>query len=616
MSKKQIKKQTKNQGCFKYSAETFISTVLTAYFIVNTLRLLFNIKKEPFYTSLEFLQKDLDAGALFTHLLFIAFVAGGLTLLECFFPGKKITPHVMVISAACMSMILMYNVSGTQNYTYLAVLFALALVILYATREGCFTFIKSDIKPAVMWGAVGVLCLVFGFFIAGIGVYRHLTYSTPNFDFGIFCNMFYNMAESGLPTVSCERDQILSHFAVHFSPIYYVLLPIYFIFPYAITLQILQVLVLYSGIIPLVLIARKKGVSGKVTLILCAIYASFPALGAGTFYDLHENCFLVPLLLWVFYFYESKKIIPMAVFCVLTLTVKEDAFIYLLFFAIYVLIADKNWKISLPVAAVSLLYFIIVSSIMKEYGDGIMSYRYENLIYNTDDGLIGAIKTLIVNPGYVLTQLFVASNGGTGKLWYLLQLLLPLGFLPFATKKISRLLLLCPVLLNTLTMYQYQPDITFQYSFGIIAFLFYLTVLNLSELKGFSKKYLLQVAVSASVLMFILVCVPKFATYADRYKDFKGTYEKYDYALTEVLPEDSSVAASSFFISHIYERDDIYEVKYHKDKDGNYKTDIEYVVLDMRYKEDSNAAVEFYLANGYEEFYLDEGYVLILKKAS
>ncbi len=607
---------TNTERKFKYSINIFISTFITAYFTVSVIKLLFHIKDEIFYTSLEFLQKDASLGDLVLHLFFIACVSGLLTLLEYIFPDAKITPHAMLVSAFCLALILMYNVTESQNYMYLAVLFALALVILYATKEGCFSFIRSDVKPAVMWGAVGIFTLIFGFFIVGIGVLRHLTYSTPNFDFGIFCNMFYNMTESGLPTVSCERDQILSHFAVHFSPIYYVFLPIYFIFPYAITLQILQVLVIYSGIIPLVLIARKKGISTRVTILLSVIYAAFPALGAGTFYDLHENCFLVPLLLWVFYFYETKKYIPMAVLGVLTLLVKEDAFIYLLFFALYVLIADKNWKISLPVAAVAIVYFVTVSSIMEAHGTGIMSSRYDNLIYDQNNGLLGAIKTFIMNPGYVLSQMFSTSKDNADKIWYLLHLLLPLGFIPFATKKLSRYLLLCPILLNILTMYQYQPDITFQYSFGIIAFLFYATVLNVSELEGFSKKYLLQIATAASVLLFVMVCVPKFATYAERHDNFSDTYDRFDYALTEVLPKDVSVAASSFFISHIYERDEIYEAKYHKDDNGNYKTDVEYVALDMRYKEDSNAAAKFYLANGYEEFYLDEGYVLILKKAS
>lgn len=603
----------KTEKEFRYSMPLFISTLLTSFFIVSAIRLLTHINDKIYYTSLEFLQINTGTLDFLMHLFFIVAVGGILTLLEYLFPNRKITPYTMLVSAFIFSLLLMYNDTSSMLYTCFAVIFMMALVILYATKEGCFSGIRSEFHPAFLWGFGVGFAIVCCFIIAGIGVYRYLSYSTPNFDFGIFCNMFYNMKKSGAPIVTCERDMVLSHFAVHFSPVYYLMLPFYFVFPSPVTLQILQAVVLYSGIVPLILIARKKGISSKVTLVLSAIYAAYPALGAGTFYDLHENCFLVPMLLWVFYFYESKKYIPMAVFCILTLTVKEDAFMYLMFFAVFLLISEKKWKLALPVAAVSLIYFISVSSLMQAYGDGIMTNRYDNLIYG-DGGLLGAVKTLIVNPGYALTQIFVTSDGGVGKLKYLLLLLLPLGFMPFATKKISRYLLLCPILINILTMYKYQPDISFQYSFGIIAFLFYITILNVSEMQGFSKKYLISVAAVASVLIFVVTAIPRYNTYSSRYNDYSDTYERFDHALTEVLPKDCSVAASSFLIPHIYERDEIYEVRYHRSDDGKYKTDIEYVVLDMRYTDESTQAAEFYLANGYEEFYLDKDYIMILKK--
>ena len=609
-------KNTQATPKFSYSLNTFISTFFTAYILVSALNLILNINEKSTFASLGFLQADMTGGMLFLLVLLVCFVAGILTFFEYRFTEAKITAHTMLISTVVLFAVLLFYTKQSENYMYLATLLILAIVILYATKEGCFTFIKSDIKSPILWIGTGLVTIIFGYFVAGISVLRQITYSTPNFDFGIFCNMFYNMTESGLPISTCERDQFLSHFAVHFSPIYYIYLPIYAIFPSATTLQVLQTLTIYSGIIPLALISKNKGLSNKTTLVLSAIYSAYPALGAGTFYDLHENCFLVPLLLWMFFFYEKKKYIPMAVFGALTLCVKEDAFIYLCIFALYILISDKNWKISLPMFAVSIFYFLIVSSVMKSYGLGIMSNRYQNLIFDSKDGLLGVIKTVIVNPGYVISQMLSTSGNTHEKIWYAFQLLLPLGFLPFVTKKISRYILIVPILMNLLTMYPYQPDITFQYSYGIIAFLFYATVLNLSELEGFSKRYLLTFAVVASLLLFIVICIPKYNTYTERYEKNKETYEKFDYALTEVLPKDASVAASSFFVTHIYDRDEIYEVKYHITENGKYKTDIEYVVLDMRYKEESESAAKFYLKNGYEEFYLDEGYVWILKKAS
>lgn len=610
-----MKKTTNSKTKFQFSLGMFISAFITAYFSSALIKMLINYDKDVLYTSLDLLQSDPDSGSIFSHLFVIACITGLLIILEYFYPRAKITPHAMLVSTVLLSALLLYNVETAHMYVYLGVMAVIAIVILYTTKQNCFSFIKSDAKPYILWISVAILSAIFGFFIAGIGVLRQLTYSTPNFDFGIFCNMYHNMAESGLPNVTCERDKFLSHFAVHFSPIFYVFLPIYAIFPSAVTLQILQTLTLYSGIIPLVLIARKKGLSNNATIALSAIYAAFPALGAGTFYDLHENCFLVPLLLWMFFFYEKKKYVPMAIFGVLTLMVKEDAFIYVLIFAIYVLFSEKNFKLTLIMSAVAVVYFLTVYTLMQKYGTGILSDRYNNLIYDKQDGIFGAIKTIILNPAYVISQLFITTKENPDKIWYIIQLFLPLGFMPFATKKLSRYILIAPILLNIITTYQYLPNINFQYSFGVMAFLFYATVLNASELEGFSKKYLITLGVIASVFLFLVICVPKYQTYSERYEKSAATYERYDYALTEILPEDASVAASSFLITHIYDRDEIYEVKYHKEN-GKYKTDIDYVVLDMRYKDESNDAAAYYLANGYEEFYLDKGLIRILKKSS
>ena len=597
----------------KYTVETFITTFLCAYFTVSIFNLLSHLGNEVYYTSLEFLQAD-GSGAFVGILVATVILMSVFTALVFCFPRYNVIPNYLVISAILLSLLLMYNSTSSQYYMYFAVLLVMAIVLVYATEKKCFSFIKSDFHTGIMWGAATVFAVIATVITGGIGVYRYLCYSTPNFDFGLFCNMFYNMAETGLPNVTSERDMLLSHFAVHFSPIYYVMLPIYWIFPSPITLQILQAVVIYSGIVPIVLIARSRGLSKKLTICISAIYALYPALSAGCFYDLHENCFLVTLLLWTFLFFEKRKYIPLAIFACLTLLVKEDAFIYLVIFAIYLLLSEKEWKIGLPLAILPLAYFFIVSTLMEQYGTGIMSGRFGNMIYDSEDGLIGVIKTVILNPGYTLSQIFTTSAKNTDKLKYLLQLLLPLGFLPFATKKVSRYLLLVPILLNILTMYKYQPDITFQYSFGISAFLFYLAIMNLADFKpSFAYDFLPRFAIVATVLLFTIVAIPKFSTYVERYDNNKAIYERLDYALEEVLPKDSSVTCSSFLLAHIASRDTVYELNYHKENKV-YKTDTEYVVIDLRsgYSSASQEAAEFFLSEGYTEFYRDEGAVLIL----
>ena len=68
--------------------------------------------------------------------------------------------------------------------------------------------------------------------------------------------MYYYLDKCLQPLTTVERDGLLSHFAVHLSPIFYALLPFYKLVPRPETLLVLQALLVISGLIPLCLLAR------------------------------------------------------------------------------------------------------------------------------------------------------------------------------------------------------------------------------------------------------------------------------------------------------------------------------------------------------------------------
>lgn len=454
----------------------------------------------------------------------------------------------------------------------------------------------------------GVICCTV---IATFGCLRYRTFSTPNFDFGIFCNMFHNMRETGLPMVTCERDQLLSHFVVHISPAYYLFLPFYFTFPSPLTLQICQAVVLAAGVIPVYLLARHFQLSSKVTILLTLAYAFYPAISAGCFYDLHENCFLPLFLLLTFYFFETKRTVPMYVCAALVLTVKEDAAVYLLFFAIFVLLSERKYLHGAILAGMAVGYFLLCGFLLEKYGTGMMVNRFDNLIYNDEDGLLGAIKTALVNPAYLLTQLFSAENKSWDKIIYFVQMLLPLGLLPFCTKKASRWLLVAPILINMLTMYGYQYNVGFQYHFGITAFLFYATLKNLPEIEAASvRRTLLSIAAAACVCCYAITVLPFVNSYTGKWIRSRDSYLEMETFLQEELPEDASVAASTFLLPHISDRSEIYEVAYH-----GYASDVEFVVLDLRY-DSHKPFLNVYSVLDYEEYARLDNRILILQKSA
>ena len=314
------------------------------------------------------------------------------------------------------------KMNSDETLFLLAVIFAYALFLFYFLQKNDLLIDRLKLHSGVAMGIVAGLGILSAAVIGITTCMRYLTFTSPNFDFGLFVNMFHNMKETGLPLISSERDVLLSHFVVHISPIYYTLLPIYAIFPSAMTLQICQALLVASGIIPTVLLARHFKMSNLSQMAVAVIYAAYPATAMGCFYDFHENCFLLPLLLWVFYFFEKEKYLWMYVFAILTLAVKEDAAIYILFFALFLILARKKYLHGTVLALGAAAYFLIALAILEGsaaywadfYANdtprpsiaGPMINRFNNLIYDKEKGLLGAILTALKNPGYLLTQFF------------------------------------------------------------------------------------------------------------------------------------------------------------------------------------------------------------------
>lgn len=515
--------------------------------------------------------------------------------------GKAVTgayalPYAVVLLGITINNIAQENVNDKM---YFALVVFLAISVYYSYRCGCYTSADFTKKTTVI--GIVVCSVIFTAILVTISALRYYSYASPNFDFGIFVNMYHNMRESLKPVSTCERDMLLSHFAVHVSPIYYVLLPLYWLFPSPYTLQISQAILVYSGIIPLCLLMRKFELERKTMLLISLVFLSYPALSSGCLYDFHENCFLVPLLLWMFYFFEKERTVLMFIFAVLTCFVKEDATVYVAIFAVYLILSRKEFKKGAALLAVALVIFGADCVILSLGGQGIMSGRYGELIY-MDDGLLGVFKTVLANPGYFLSVLLQTSGDDSGKLVYLMNMLLPLALLPFFSKKISRYILIAPIFIIIMSFYSYQYNINYQYHFGITAFLFYITLLNISDIEQVRRpdiklRSVLIFSVLASVLLYSIRVMPAFNREMGKALNCSDTFSQMDDIL-ETIPQDAEVTCSTFLLPHIADRDVIYEVHYH---DVNTVL-TEYLVLDMRpgYAEGSSEFAEKYIALGYE----------------
>lgn len=537
-----------------------------------------------------------------------AVVFGLLTALARLLP--KSTERWTILGAAAVLCAAALTVSFTWAFAAACLLVLIVLAVYaFAGWNG-----KSPEKTpcrerkGYAWGAA-LGAAAFLVLVSAWTVGRVYSFSTPTFDFGIFAQMFHSMKTTGLPITTVERDGALSHFAVHVSPIYYLLLPFYCIVPTPATLQVLQAAVLASAVIPMWMLGKHHGLSPLMRMLLCFLLLLYPAYAGGTSYDIHENAFLTPLILWLFYGMDRKNSLITAVFALLTLMVKEDAAVYVAVIALYLLLRSvlrkEKWGMiagTLMLAA-ALGWFVAVTGYLATFGDGVMTYRYKNFMYDGSGSLVTVVKAVLLCP-----MKAVFESVDPEKLEFIGLTLLPIAGLPLFTRRYERFLLLIPyVLVNLMSDYQYQHNIFFQYTYGATACLFYMTLVNLADWKVEPERFLtLAAAVAVAAGCFGVNIWPKAVSYPEKCK----TYETYYDSLRSVLdavPDGASVAATTFYTTYLSQRDELYDIRY-ASKDHIFSC--EYMALSVT---DTNSYKKFAVngEKGYENFVeilLDLGY--------
>lgn len=437
--------------------------------------------------------------------------------------------------------------------------------------------------PAGPGKKVYALCLagasaLFFLVLAGWGIARVRSLSTPTFDFGLFAQMFERMRTTGAPVTTLERDGLLSHFAVHMSPVFYLLLPFYLLYPHPETLPVLQALVMVLAVIPLWLLAKELGYGPRWRCLFCLLLLVFPAFGGGAAFDIHENAFLTLFLFWLFYAVQRKSALLTGIFALLVLSVKEDAAVYVAVFGLYSLISgllakepaprssgSGRWQIwvGLALTALAVGWFLGATALLRTQGDGVMNNRYENLMRGGSGSLASVVLCLLVSP---MKGLYECVD--PDKLRYIYHTMLPLLGIPLLTRKYERFLLLIPwLLINLLADYTFQHSIYFQYSFGSLAFLMLLVLLNLRDLlpRLPARRHLRASAVvlpiAVSAVCFGIFLGPRICRAAVRCVRYREETAAIRNALSRI-PKTAAVTSSKYLTTPMYDYPVLYDWQY------------------------------------------------------
>lgn len=456
---------------------------------------------------------------------------------------------------------------------------------------------------------LGVLVVGYVVIIGAVVCLRHLALQSHGYDLGIFGQTMW----SGANGLGLHSSILGRHFlGEHFSPILYLLVPGYSIWPTPMYLVLVQTIALSLAAIPLYSLASMEMQSRNWGLLFSFLYLAYQPMRNVNLYDFHPIALATPILMLAFYLLHKKRNIALLITLCAALACKEEVTEIVFVFGVYAFLVQRRRTLGAALALSGIaMFFALIFHVIPAIREAPYGFagRYSYLGEDVSSILI----TLTTRPLYVLRHVVTL-----GKAEYLWDVFGPLGFLSLASP--THLLLTAPTLIqNLLSESGPQCSIAFQYTSPLTPFVFISAVFGVRGVllrrssagaEGMLNGHR-QRSLAAVLLLMTLTLFGKSPAW--RIREYRAT-EYSHYMLSQVLPRipsQASVSAQGPFVAHLTNRERLYEFPAVKDAD--------YILLDSRanewpldegeYLERSQA-----LMSGHYGVVLSNGSVLLLRR--
>lgn len=430
-----------------------------------------------------------------------------------------------------------------------------------AARRAAAPAVRFEIWIGVAVGAAYVL--LYG----TLSVLRHRTYHSFGNDLGLFDQVFWNTVH-GRPfqsTVSLGIARPHSFLGDHFSPVYGLLLPFYWLHPSPETLVVVQALALGLGVLPVYLLARARFEPGWPRLAWAVAYFLFLPVAFVSLYDFHETAFAVLPLGLALYFAETGRWRWMLVSLAASFLVKEDMPLIGIGFGAYVLLAKRRLGLGLLTLLLSSAVFAaIVGMVIPAFAGG-RPYAYVGSRYGDfGTGWAQILTTLLGRP--LRTAAVVLQPK---KLAFLAGIFGPV--LGASALSGSAVVLLLPAL-GYLLLSSYPPQYSFasQYAAPLAPLVLGTSILGVARLPPPARAPLTAAILASSLVLATWFGDLPFSRKFD-WSRFRAEprYTAFAPALARI-PASASVSAENDLTPHLSQRVRVYTFEYQGTQGADY----------------------------------------------
>ena len=328
--------------------------------------------------------------------------------------------------------------------------------------------------------AVLAAMTAYGAGFAALSILRHRAFATGRFDLGNMVQAVWWTAHGHPLQMTNLHGQQISRLAAHVDPILAVFGPLWWIWPSADLLLVVQALAIASGAWPLYLVARKHLGSSRAALGFAIAYLLYPATGWLTLNEFHPVALATPLLLFAFRYLDDDRLVAFALCAIAAAACKEEIGLVVAGFGIWYALSHPRGLAGLAIAILGFAWSAIAIGVVIPHfhtaGESDFYGRYSEV----GGSAAGIVKTTFTDPGRIVRAAF-----STRDLRYLLELAAPLAALSLLAPLV--LIAALPELaINLLSATTTQTSIHFHYTAGLIPPLVIAAVIGAKRFSGWA----------------------------------------------------------------------------------------------------------------------------------
>jgi len=335
-----------------------------------------------------------------------------------------------------------------------------------------------------------ILTAAFCSFLLIFSLHRYYTFYA-SYDQGLFNQIFWNNLHgrwfqsslTGEHAAAAVRHNNIppvnfNHLGQHFVPNFLLWLPIYALFPFPVTLIVLQIGLMAAGGVVLYALARHYLEPALSLLITAGYFGAYAVIGP-TFANFYEHCQIPLFVFSALLAMEKQRWWLFWLMVAFTLGIREDTGIILFGIGLYLVLSRRHPWIGVLLCGISFAYVAFVTSVVSLYFSSntpppYMAGRFGQYVPgNESPTTLQVLWGMLTHPVEVLRSLLTPFDR---RAMYLLGQWLPLAFVP-ALSPASWTIAGVPLLAMLLQSGMSALVITLRYSVAVVPGIFYGAIL-------------------------------------------------------------------------------------------------------------------------------------------